>query len=72
MNAGSNEGGDLWHQARMTNGGTALKWIAGFSWRPNSSDKGFRPFVMTATIEMWGDAHLRQVITWFEKAESKR
>jgi len=22
--------------------------------------------------EMWGDAHLRQVITWFEKAESKR
>ena len=22
--------------------------------------------------EMWGDARLRQVVTWFEKAENKR
>ncbi|MGI9435586.1 MAG: hypothetical protein ACR2Q4_12285 [Geminicoccaceae bacterium] len=31
-----------------------------------------RAFQTQRFREMWGDEHLRQVITWFEKAENKR
>lgn len=37
-----------------------------------SSLRNDRDYQTQRFREMWGDGHLRQVITWFEKAEKER